>query len=225
MKRFALLITSLLLSTQALALSLSELTQQDTATAMKDALTQGAQLAVSELGKPGGFSNNPDVRIELPGKLGSAARTLKMMGMGSQITALENSMNQAAEAAVPQAQSILVNAISRMSLTDAKGVLTGGNDSATQYLERSSREEIRALFLPVVKQATDQVGVAQQYNAFASQAAGFGVVDANATSVESYVTEKALDGLFEMIAQQEATIRSDPTAAASNLARKVFGAL
>ena len=225
MKRFALLITSLLLSTQALALSLSELTQQDTATAMKDALTQGAQLAVSELGKPGGFSNNPDVRIELPGKLGSAARTLKMMGMGSQITALENSMNQAAEAAVPQAQSILVNAISRMSLTDAKDVLTGGNDSATQYLERSSREEIRALFLPVVKQATDQVGVAQQYNTFASQAAGFGVVDANATSVESYVTEKALDGLFEMIAQQEATIRSDPTAAASNLARKVFGAL
>lgn len=225
MKRFALLITSLLLSTQALALSLSELTQQDTATAMKDALTQGAQLAVSELGKPGGFSNNPDVRIELPGKLGSAARTLKMMGMGSQITALENSMNQAAEAAVPQAQSILVNAISRMSLIDAKGVLTGGNDSATQYLERSSREEIRALFLPVVKQATDQVGVAQQYNTFASQAAGFGVVDANATSVESYVTEKALDGLFEMIAQQEATIRSDPTAAASNLARKVFGAL
>ena len=225
MKRFALLITSLLLSTQALALSLSELTQQDTATAMKDALTQGAQLAVSELGKPGGFSNNPDVRIELPGKLGSAARTLKMMGMGSQITALENSMNQAAETAVPQAQSILVNAISRMSLTDAKDVLTGGNDSATQYLERSSREEIRALFLPVVKQATDQVGVAQQYNAFASQAAGFGVVDANATSVESYVTEKALDGLFEMIAQQEATIRSDPTAAASNLARKVFGAL
>ncbi|WP_321346957.1 DUF4197 domain-containing protein [Halopseudomonas oceani] len=225
MKRFALLITSLLLSTQALALSLSELTQQDTATAMKDALTQGAQLAVSELGKPGGFSNNPDVRIELPGKLGSAARTLKMMGMGSQITALENSMNQAAEAAVPQAQSILVNAISRMSLTDAKGVLTGGNDSATQYLERSSREEIRALFLPVVKQATDQIGVAQQYNTFASQAAGFGVVDANATSVESYVTEKALDSLFEMIAQQEATIRSDPTAAASNLARKVFGAL
>lgn len=225
MKRIAVLLTSLLLSAQVLALSLSDLTQQDTATAMKDALIQGAQLAVSELGKPGGFSDNLQVRIELPGKLGSAARTLKMMGMGSQITALEHSMNQAAEAAVPQAQSILVDAISRMSLTDAKGVLTGGSDSATQYLERSSRDAIRALFLPVVKQATDQVGVAQQYNAFASQAAGFGVVDANAASVETYVTEKALDGLFKMIAQQEATIRSNPTAAASSLARKVFGAL
>ena len=82
MKHVALLLTSLFLSAQAMALSLSDLTQQDTATAMKEALTQGAQLAVSELGKPGGFSNNPDVRIELPGKLGSAARTLKMMGMG-----------------------------------------------------------------------------------------------------------------------------------------------
>ena len=85
MKHVALLLTSLFLSAQAMALSLSDLTQQDTATAMKEALTQGAQLAVSELGKPGGFSNNPDVRIELPGKLGSAARTLKMMGMGNDV--------------------------------------------------------------------------------------------------------------------------------------------
>lgn len=225
MKRVALILCTTLLAVNAYALSLSDLSQQDTATAMKEALTQGAELAVSELGKPGGFSNNPDVRIELPGKLGSAARTLKMMGMGSQITALENSMNQAAEAAVPQAETILVNAISNMSLTDAKGILTGGEDSATQYLERSSREQIRTLFFPVVKQATDQVGVAQQYNAFASQAAGFGVVDSSATSVENYVTEKALDGLFEMIAQQEASIRDNPAAAASSLARKVFGAL
>ncbi|WP_341706342.1 DUF4197 domain-containing protein [Halopseudomonas sp.] len=225
MKRLALMLCTTLLSFNAFALSLSDFSQQDTAVAMKEALTQSARVAVSELGTPGGFSNNPDVRIELPGKLGSAARTLKMMGMGSQITALENSMNAAAEAAVPQAETILVNAISNMSLTDAKGIITGGNDSATQYLERNSREQIRALFLPSVKAATDQVGVAQQYNAFASQAAGFGVVDPSATSVENYVTEKALDGLFTMIAEQEASIRNDPAAAASSLARKVFGAL
>ena len=225
MKRLALMLCTTLLSVNAFALSLSDFSQQDTAVAMKEALTQSARVAVSELGTPGGFSNNPDVRIELPGKLGSAARTLKMMGMGSQITALENSMNAAAEAAVPQAETILINAISNMSLTDAKGIITGGNDSATQYLERNSREQIRALFLPSVKAATDQVGVAQQYNAFASQAAGFGVVDPSATSVENYVTEQALDGLFTMIAEQEASIRNDPAAAASSLARKVFGAL
>ncbi|MEE2797963.1 MAG: DUF4197 domain-containing protein [Pseudomonadota bacterium] len=225
MKRLLTFGTALLLAGNALALSVSDLSQQDMAQALKEALTQGARVAVTELGQPGGFSDNPDVRIELPGKLGSAARTLKMMGMGSQITALENSMNQAAEAAAPQAETILVNAISSMSLTDAKDILTGGNDSATRYLERSSRDQIRALFLPVVKQATDQVGVAQQYNAFAGQAASFGVVEPNATNVETYVTEQALDGLFEMIAQQEATIRDDPAAAASSLVQKVFGAL
>lgn len=225
MKRAALMLCTVLLSFNVAALSLSDLTQQDTATGLKDALSQGARVAVRELGQPGGFSDNPDVRIELPGKLGSAARTLKMMGMGSQITALENSMNQAAEAAVPQAETILVNAISSMSLSDAKGILTGGEDAATRYLESTSRDDIRALFLPAVKQATDQVGVALQYNALATQAAGFGVVDSSASSVESYVTEQALDGLFEMIAQQEATIRSDPAAAASSLAQKVFDAL
>ena len=104
-------------------------------------------------------------------------------------------------------------------------LIAGGDDSATQYLNQSSREQIRAKFLPIVKQATDQVGLAQQYNAFAGQAASFGVVDAKSSTVEGYVTEQALDGLFEMIAKQEASIRENPAAAATSLAKKVFGAL
>jgi len=214
-----------LLSTTASALSLSDLSQQDVGTGMKDALAQGARVAVQELSAPGGFSNNPDVRIELPGPIGKASRTLKMMGMGSQSTQLEQSMNQAAEAAVPEAQTLLVNAIRDMSVQDAKAVLTGPQDSATRYLESSSRDQIRALFLPVVKKATDQVGLAQQYNTFASQAANFGVVDSSAANIESYVTERTLDGLFQMIAEQEAQIRSNPAQAASSLAKKVFGSL
>jgi hypothetical protein len=112
-----------------------------------------------------------------------------------------------------------------MSVADAKGILSGGNDSATQYLNKSSREQIRAKFLPIVKQATDKVGVAQKYNAFAGQAAAFGVVDAKSANVESYVTEQALNGLFEMIGKQEETIRQNPAAAATSLAKKVFGTL
>ena len=112
-----------------------------------------------------------------------------------------------------------------MSVQDAKAVLTGPQDSATRYLESSSRDQIRALFLPVVKKATDQVGLAQQYNTFASQAANFGVVDSSAANIESYVTERTLDGLFQMIAEQEAQIRSNPAQAASSLAKKVFGSL
>ncbi|PYC28518.1 DUF4197 domain-containing protein [Pseudomonas alcaligenes] len=225
MLRLTTLAAGLLLSANALALSLADLSQSDASGGLKDALTQGAQIAVKQLGRPGGFSNNDEVRIELPGKLGKAAQTMKMMGMGEQVEELEASMNQAAEAAVPQAQAILVDAVKKMTVSDAKAILAGGDDSATQYLNQSSREQIRARFLPIVKQATDKVGLAQQYNAFAGQAAAFGVVDAKSANVESYVTEQALDGLFKMIAEQEASIRQNPAGAATSLAKKVFGAL
>ncbi len=225
MLRLTTLAAGLLLSANVFALSLSDLSQQDASGGLKDALIQGAQVAVKQLGTPGGFSNNPDVRIELPGTLGKAAKTMKMMGMGAQVDQLEASMNKAAEAAVPQAQALLVDAVKKMTVADAKSILGGPQDSATQYLNKSSREQIRARFLPIVKQATDQVGLAQQYNAFAGQAASFGVVDAKSSTVEGYVTEQALDGLFEMIAQQEASIRQNPAGAATSLAKKVFGAL
>ena len=222
--RFTSLCAGLMLSASAMALSLGDLSQTDASAGVKDALTQGAQLAVKQLSAPGGFNDNPDVRIELPGKLGKAAKAMKMFGQGDKVEALENSMNAAAEAAVPQAQAILVDAVKKMSVADAKGILSGGDDSATQYLNKSSREQIRAKFLPIVKQATDKVGVAQQYNAFAAQAKGLGLVKDDA-NIENYVTEKALDGLFEMIGKQEQSIRQNPAQAATSLAKKVFGAL
>ncbi|UUY06487.1 DUF4197 domain-containing protein [Pseudomonas sp. J452] len=225
MLRLSALAAGLLLSANAFALSLADLSQTDASSGLKDALTQGAQIAVKQLGKPGGFSNNEDVRIELPGKLGKAAQTMKMMGMGAQVDELEASMNKAAEAAVPQAQALLLDAVKKMTVTDAKGILAGGDDAATQYLNKTSRAQIRSKFLPIVKQATDKVGVAQQYNAFAGQAAAFGVVDAKSANVENYVTEQALDGLFKMIAEQEASLRENPAGAATSLAKKVFGAL
>jgi hypothetical protein len=225
MRRIATLTAALLLSSSAFALSLADLTQKDASGGLKDALIQGAQVAVQQLGKPGGFGNNPDVRIELPGKLGKAAKTMKMMGMGAQVDQLEASMNEAAEAAVPKAQALLVDSVKKMTVQDAKSILSGPQDSATQYLDKTSREQIRAQFLPIVKQATDQVGLAKQYNAFAGQAAAFGVVDAKSASIENYVTEQAMDGLFEMIAKQEASLRQNPAGAATSLAKKVFGAL
>ncbi|QLC74147.1 DUF4197 domain-containing protein [Pseudomonas sp. LPB0260] len=225
MLRLSTLLAGLALSANAFALSLADLTQQDASGGLKDALIQGAQVAVKQLGAPGGFNDNPQVRIELPGNLGKAAQTMKLMGMGNQVEQLELSMNRAAEAAVPEAQALLVEAVKKMTVQDAKGILTGPQDSATQYLDSSSREQIRARFLPIVKQATDRVGLAQQYNAFAGQAANFGMLDAKNANIESYVTEQALDGLFAMIAEQEASIRKNPAGAATSLAKKVFGAL
>ncbi|MFP6797923.1 MAG: DUF4197 domain-containing protein [Pseudomonas sp.] len=225
MLRTLVFTASLALSASALAFSLADLSQSDASGGLKDALTQGAKVAVQQLGKPGGFSNNPDVRIELPGNLGKAAKTMKMMGMGAQVDQLEASMNKAAEAAVPQAQALLVDSVKQMTVQDAKSILSGPQDSATQYLNKTSREQIRAQFLPIVKKATDQVGLAKQYNSFAGQAASFGVIDAKSANIENYVTEQALDGLFTMIAEQEASIRENPAGAATSLAKKVFGAL
>ena len=225
MLRITTLAAALVLSANAFALSLADLSQTDASGGLKDALIQGAQVAVQQLGAPGGFSNNPDVRIELPGNLGKAARTMKIMGMGAQVTQLETSMNQAAEAAVPQAQALLVESVKKMTVLDAKSILAGPEDSATQYLNKTSREQLRAKFLPIAQQTTAQVGLAQQYNAFAGQAAAFGVIDAKSANIESYVTEQALNGLFEMIAKQEASIRENPAGAATSLAKKVFGAL
>ncbi|UVE16709.1 DUF4197 domain-containing protein [Pseudomonas sp. LS44] len=225
MLRLATLFASLALSAHVSALSLTDLSQSDASGGLKDALSQGAKVAVQQLGKPGGFNDNPEVRIELPGNLGKAAKTMKLMGMGAQVEQLESSMNKAAEAAVPQAQALLVDAVKKMTVQDAKGILSGPDDAATQYLNKTSREQIRAKFLPIVKQATDKVGLAQQYNAFAGQAAAFGVGNAKASSIENYVTEEALDGLFKMIAEQEAGIRQNPAGAATSLAKKVFGAL
>ncbi len=223
--RFAGLCAGLLISASALALSLNDLSQKDATGGLKDALTQGAQIAVKQLGTPGGFSGNPDVKIELPGQLGKVAKKMKQFGMGAQVDELEASMNKAAEAAVPQAQALLVDAVKKMSVDDAKAILSGGKDSATQYLSKTSREQIRVKFLPIVKQATDQVGLAKQYNSFAGQAATLGVLDAKDANIEGYVTEQALNGLFEMIGKQEQTIRQNPAAAATSLAKKVFGTL
>ncbi|NWB89727.1 DUF4197 domain-containing protein [Pseudomonas agarici] len=219
------LCAGLLICTNALALSLDSLSQSEASGGLKDALAQGAVAAVTTLGKPGGFSNNPEVKIELPGKLGKVASKMKQFGMGEQVEQLETGMNKAAEAAIPQAQALLVDAVKKMTVTDAKGILSGGKDSATQYLDKSSREQIRAKFLPIVKQATDQVGLAKQYNSFAGQAATLGVLDAKSANIENYVTERALDGLFKMIAQKEEGIRANPAQAATSLAKKVFGAL
>jgi len=213
----------LLFAAQACAFSLNDLSQNQAGDGMKAMLEQGTRIAVEQLSKPGGFNNNPDVRIELPGNLGKVARTMKMFGQGQHVTALEDSMNRAAEAAIPEAQALLLDAIQNMTISDAKSILNGPNNSATTYLDRSSREQLRSRFLPLVAQATQSSGLAQKYNNFAGQAANYGVIESKDASIENYVTEQALDGLFTIIGQQEASIRQNPAQAATDIAKKVFG--
>lgn len=215
----------LLFAAQSYAFSLNDLSQGQANAGITSVLEQSARLAVEQLSQPGGFNNNPDARIGLPGNLGKAAQTMKMLGQGKQVTALEDSMNRAAEEAMPHVQELLLDAIQNMSISDASGILSGPNDSATAYLDRSSREQLRSRFLPLIKQATQSSGLAQKYNGFAAQAAGIGVIDAKDASLESYVTEQALDGLFTIMAQQEGAIRNNPAQAAGDAAKKIFNLL
>jgi hypothetical protein len=134
-------------------------------------------------------------------------------------------MNRAAEAAVPEARQLLTDAVRMMSVQDAKGILTGGDTAATDYFKRATRPQLTQRFLPIVKNATDQVGLAQQYNSLAGQAAALGLMQEGEASIERYVTQKALDGLYFMIGEQEKTLRRDPVGSTSAIVRKVFGTI
>jgi hypothetical protein len=207
------------------ASALDALSQKDAVAGLKAALTQGAGTAVGKLGVVDGFLGNPAVRIPLPGKLEKAQKTLKLIGLGPRADELVKTMNRAAEAAMPEAKTLLVDAVKQMTVQDAKAILTGGDDAGTQYFRRATGDKLAAKFLPIVKQSTDRLQVASQYNALASQASKLGLVDPKDATIETYVTNKALDGLFLMMAREELAIRKDPVGQGSKLLQQVFGAL
>ncbi len=207
------------------ALSLADLTNTQASQGLKAALEQGARAAVASLGQPGGFLGNDKVRIPLPGYLEDAASLLRKFGQGKKLDELIAAMNQAAEAAVPLAKDMLVNAVKSMNVQDAKNILSGGETSVTQFFADKTRAPLGLKFLPVVKKTTAQVNLAEKYNQVASKAAGMGLIKGEEVSVERYVTSKALDGLYFMIGEEEKKIRQDPVGSGSALIQKVFGAL
>jgi hypothetical protein len=134
-------------------------------------------------------------------------------------------MNRAAEAAVPEAKALLVDSVRSMSIKDAKGILTGGDTAATDYFRRTTQTQLTQRFLPIVKKATDRVGLAEQYNSLAGQGVQLGLIKKDQSTIEGYVTQKALDGLYLMIAEQEKAFRQNPMGAASDIVKRVFGAV
>lgn len=208
----------------ARALDLSSISRADATAGVKAALEKGSAAAVASLGVEDGFLGNPKVRIPLPDGLKQAERVMKLMGRQDEFDALVVSINRAAEAAIPQAKPLLMSAIKSMTVTDAKAILAGGDDSVTSFFRSKTESSLAARFLPIVKQTTDKSGLARQYNGLASQAASFGAIKAEDARIENYVTAKAMSGLFLMIAEQERAIRQDPVGTGSAILKKVFGA-
>lgn len=215
----------LLAQQQAQAFSLDELSNKDATQGLKVALEKGALAAVNLLGRADGFLGNDKVRIPLPGYLEEGAKLLRTFGQGARLDELVTAMNRAAEAAVPMAKDLLLNAVKSMNVSDAKKILAGGETSITSFFAEKTRAPLGVKFLPIVTQATAKVGLAEKYNQVAGKAADMGLVKKEDANIQQYVTGKSLDGLYLMIAEEEKKIRQNPVAAGSALLEKVFGSL
>lgn len=210
-----------LLASSRSALALGE---TDAAAGVRAALERGATVAVQLLGRTDGFLANPKVRIDLPPGLREMAGMLRAFGQQRRIDELVTAMNRAAEAAVPQARLLLVNAVRAMSVEDALGIVRGGDDAATRFFAAKTRAPLGERFRPIVTRATERVALAAKYNALAGRAAQFGLVKPQDADLPGYVTGRALDGLYLVIGEEEQRIRRDPVGAGSEVLRRVFGA-
>ncbi|MBK7315305.1 DUF4197 domain-containing protein [Candidatus Aalborgicola defluviihabitans] len=210
---------------QAYALTLDDISNTDATKGLKTALEKGALSAIGLLGVQDGFLGNDSVRISLPGSLQDAVQLLRTVGQGGRVDELITAMNRGAEAAVPMAKDLLVNAVQTMSVTDAKGILGGGDTAVTQFFANKTRPALAVKFLPIVSQATEKVGLAQKYNDVAGKASEMGLMKKEEANIQQYVTGKTLDGLFFMISEEEKKIRQNPVGYGSSILSKVFGAL
>ena len=224
MRRLLSCVAALAISSPAAA-GRDDITGAEALRGVRQALTDGSLAAVARLGVENGYFGNPTVKIPLPPSLQRVERGLRTFGMRREADELVLAMNRAAEAAVPEAKQLLTDAVRKMSVQDAKGILSGGDTAATNYFRRATRTQLTQRFLPIVKRATDRVGLAQQYNSLAEQGAALGLVKEEEASIERYVTQKAVDGLYFMIGEQEKAFRRDPVGATSSIVRKVFGAI
>ena len=214
----------------------ANLPASDIGAGLKEALAKGTTNAINSLGRDGGFWNNSKVRIPLPGKLEQAGKLARQLGQGAKVDAFELSMNRAAEKAVPQVAQIFGDAIRKMTLNDARGILTGGDHAATDYFRRVAGDALTARIHPIVVKTTDSVGVTQKYKSFTSGSSGgelggmlgkFGGgkshKDGSPLDLDNYVTQKTIDGLFTEIGAEEQSIRTNPGARTTDLLKKVFG--
>ena len=213
------------MQSQSRSAAVGSLTPAEMDGGLKEALAVGVERAIKGLGRNGGYLNDPSVRIPLPGALEKTENVLRMMGQGDAVDEFITTVNRAAERAVPKAAKIVGNAIRAMTIDDAKKILTGPDDAATQYFRRKTTKDLTTAMLPIVRRATDAAGVTHAYKDMISKAGPASSMVGSSLDVDAYVTEKTLDGLFHKVAAEEKQIRTNPMARSSDLLKKVFGAV
>lgn len=215
----------LFVSTPAFAAGSDALADEEATDGLKQALTQSANAAVDALGVQNGFLHNPKVKIPLPGSLQKAEGLMRSVGMNKYADGLIAAMNHAAESAAAEGRPLLIDAVRNMHVENAKALLARGDDGATQHFRSTSSDSLSEQFLPIVKKATEQAGVLKKYNDFAGKGAKLGLISEKHANIENYVTQKTLDGIYLLMAEQEQAIRDNPTDQDDELVRRVFGSL
>ena len=190
---------------------------------LREALKISTGKAVAATGRPDGFLKNEAIKIVLPPRLQTAGKGLRMAGMGAQVDALEVGMNRAAEQAAPAAKQIFLNALLKMTFSDARQILSGGDTAATEYFKKTSTPDLTTAFTPTVHKSMENVGVVRQYNQLMKNPMAASLAGRQGLDLDGYVVGKSLDGLFYMLGQEEKKIRKDPAAQTTNLLKEVFG--
>ena len=201
----------------------SSLSNTEIVDGLKEALQIGTGNAVQAVSKVDGYYKNPKIRIPLPNSVQKTEKILRAAGYGSKIDEFELSMNRAAERAAPQAKGLFLDAIKQMTVTDAKKILNGRENEATLYFKDKTSPRLREVSKPIVHQAMGEVGVTKSYQDLEQSARSVPFAGSFTFDLDQYVTEKALDGLFLMVAEEEKKIRQDPVARTTDLLKKVFG--
>lgn len=200
------------------------LTQRDAAAGLREALQVSAVAVTTKLGRTDGFFADPRVKIPLPGVLGRAQRTLAPLGMAGPLDDLQLRVNRGAEAAMPQAKTLFLNAIRGMTVSDAIAIVRGGDTAGTQYLREKSETQLTALLRPHMETALTNAGAFAALDAAAGRAGMAGTAQSLRNDLISFAVGKALDGAFGYIGDEEKAIRQDPVRRTSAILRKVFGA-
>jgi hypothetical protein len=224
-RRFLQGLFLLAIAPRAAAGSLESITGPEATQAVRDTLERGARSALAKLGKEDGYFANPQVRIGLPRNFRKADRILRELGQGKKVDDLVLAMNRAAEAAAPQAQELVVDAVKKMTVEDAKSILAGGDSAATDYFRKATEAQLAEKLLPVIKSVTERSNLARAYDAIAAKLVQLAGINSELSTVENYVNEKALKGIYVLIGEEERSIRSDPARYAGSVLGKVFGLL
>lgn len=225
MRTITVIFAWFLVSMPAFATGIEALSDDDAADGLKQALTQGVNAAVDKLGVANGFLDNPKVKIYLPGTLQKLEGVMRTLGASKHVDGLIVTMNRVAEVAAAEARTLMLDTVEKLPVENAKKILTGGDDAATRYFRATASEELAQEFLPIVKNATDQVDLAKKYNDFARKGGKFGLIAEKYANIEGYVTQKTLDGLYLMMAEEERLIRNEPMGQDNKVLQKVFGSL